>query len=188
MALVLNGQANTIGGLAAGGLPDDSVTTADVNFSPGKILQVVQTLKTDTVSHTGTGEADITGMTCNITPASTSNKILVLLTVTASWRCPTYIKLYRDSTKIGAGDAVTGKIDALFGGYQGSSTDGPFYYGMHAHSHSVLDSPSSTSELTYKLTWDSGTGNCGKYLNLGYNNASHLGRGSSQITLMEVAG
>ena len=31
MALVLNGSANTIGGLAAGGLPDDSVALADLS-------------------------------------------------------------------------------------------------------------------------------------------------------------
>ena len=31
MALILNGQANTIGGLAAGGLPDDSVALADLS-------------------------------------------------------------------------------------------------------------------------------------------------------------
>ena len=31
MALVLNGQANTIGGLAAGGLPDDSINLADLS-------------------------------------------------------------------------------------------------------------------------------------------------------------
>lgn len=31
MALVLNGQANTIGGLAAGGLPDDSIALADLS-------------------------------------------------------------------------------------------------------------------------------------------------------------
>ena len=152
----------------------------------GGIIQVVQTLKTDTTSHTGSAEADIAGMTCTITPTSSSHKVLVILTVTFSMRHSSYISLYRGSTKIGAGDAVSGKIDALFGGYPGSSNDGAMYFGMWAHTHQILDSPNTTSATTYKLAWRSEE-NSAKYLNYGFDNVDHSGRGSSAITLMEVA-
>ena len=47
-------------------------------FGGGKVLQVVQTYKTDTASTTSTSFTDVSGFSANITPASTSNKILVL--------------------------------------------------------------------------------------------------------------
>ena len=47
------------------------------NGGVGKILQVVQTVKTDAFSHNSTSLADITGLTATITPSSNSNKIFV---------------------------------------------------------------------------------------------------------------
>ena len=44
----------------------------------GKILQVVQVVKTDTFSSTTTGsDVDITGLSVSITPSSASSKVLV---------------------------------------------------------------------------------------------------------------
>ena len=160
--------------------------TSDLTWvAPTGLIQVIQTLKTDTTSYNGQTEADIAGMTCTITPTSSSHKVLVILTVTASWRGSSYISLYRGSTKIGAGDAVTNKIDALYGGYPGSSGDGDHYFGTWAHTHHILDTPNTTSATTYKLTWRS-EGTNWKYLNMGYDNVDHSGRGSSAITLMEI--
>ncbi len=51
----------------------------DAGLPAGAVLQVVQTTKTDTFSTTSTSFTDITGMTVNITPSSTSNKVLVLV-------------------------------------------------------------------------------------------------------------
>ena len=55
----------------AGGLPSGS---------NGGIIQVKQTVKTDTMSTSGTGGAyqDITGLSVTITPSSNANKILVI--------------------------------------------------------------------------------------------------------------
>ena len=49
----------------------------------GKVLQVVQTVKTDTFSRASTGGdvGDITGLSVSITPSSTSSKVLVFATV-----------------------------------------------------------------------------------------------------------
>ena len=54
----------------AGGLP------AGAN---GGIIQVVQTVKSDTFTHTGnTSVTDVTGLNVSITPSSNSNKVLLL--------------------------------------------------------------------------------------------------------------
>ena len=47
------------------------------NGGVGKILQVIQTVKTDTWSSTAASFTDISGMSLSITPTSTSNKILI---------------------------------------------------------------------------------------------------------------
>jgi hypothetical protein len=48
----------------------------------GKVLQVVSTTKTDTFTTSSTSLTDLTGMSASITPSSTSNKILVLSSLT----------------------------------------------------------------------------------------------------------
>jgi hypothetical protein len=51
------------------------------NIDAGKVLQVVQATKTDTFS-TGTNTfVDVTGLTLNITPSSSSNKIFIICDV-----------------------------------------------------------------------------------------------------------
>ena len=45
----------------------------------GKILQVLQTVKTDTFTTTSTSFVDVTGLSVSITPATTSSKILILV-------------------------------------------------------------------------------------------------------------
>ena len=62
------------------------VTDASGNLSfagTGKILQVVQTFKTDSTSQSGNSSTtfyDISGMSVSITPSSSSNKVLVMWT------------------------------------------------------------------------------------------------------------
>ena len=48
-------------------------------FGGGKILQVLQTVKTDTFTTTSTSFVDVTGLSVSITPATTSSKILILV-------------------------------------------------------------------------------------------------------------
>ena len=65
MALVLNGSANTIGGLAVGGLPDGSVALADLSTAPTKWTQ-------------GASTSVGTGTTCLITGIPSTAAIIVL--------------------------------------------------------------------------------------------------------------
>ena len=67
----------------------------------GKVLQVVQTVKTDSFgTSSSTSYTDITGLSVSITPTSSSNKILVLCTVGFSNTADALLQLLRDSTVI----------------------------------------------------------------------------------------
>ena len=44
----------------------------------GKVLQVIQTFKSDAFSSTSDGFFDISGLSIAITPSSSSNKILII--------------------------------------------------------------------------------------------------------------
>ena len=59
---------------------DNSGKPAFPNGGAGKILQVIQTYKTDTFSASigvGAETGDVTGLTVTITPSNANNKILV---------------------------------------------------------------------------------------------------------------
>ena len=200
MAITINGTANTITGLAAGGLPDDSVTTADVNFSPGKILQVVACPKTDHVTLT-TPDAtwnDITGVDqagsgsvwcCKITPAAITSKILVLwdISICMDGDGNIYhgVRIVRDSTAIHQGPAshastARATAESNAGQSKGSQIGGTF-----------LDTPFSSgspSEVTYKIQayWH----NHGVSINAGgtTSNDNYDISSTSNLTLMEIAG
>ena len=55
---------------------DGSTTISNLSGGVGKILQVKQTFKNDTTSTSGNSHVQIPGLTVNITPSSSSNKIL----------------------------------------------------------------------------------------------------------------
>lgn len=125
---------------------DDSISSISV----GKVLQVIQTVKTDLFSTSSTSFVDITGLSASITPKSTSSKILVDVAINsnitdAGWRAD--FRLVRDSTPIGLGTAGTNRIKATFvqDSYNSGSLSG------RASSAKYLDSPSTTSATTYKL-------------------------------------
>ena len=47
-------------------------------ISAGKVLQVVSTKKTDTFGTSSETHVDVTGLTANITPSATANKVFVM--------------------------------------------------------------------------------------------------------------
>ena len=166
-----------------------SATATDFQaVSAGKIGQVVSTTKTDITSTTSTSLADITGMSVAITPAATSSKILVLVDVKMANETAGYgshVSLLRDSTEIYRGDAASNRSRDSWGFFNNNNDRELSQGGLH-----YLDSPSSTSEVTYKLQWkteSSGT----VFLNHGHDDAqgqdnSYNNRMASSITVMEV--
>ena len=156
-------------------------------FGGGKILQVLQTVKTDTFTTTSTSFVDVTGLSVSITPATTSSKILILVHAyggnagTSSANALT--TLVRDSTEVFIGDAASNRI-------RSTTTIGPtrsatgYGYSMHIN---YLDSPSTTSSTTYKLqakAADSGTFVLGRDGDDA--DQANEGRTPSSIIVMEV--
>jgi len=183
MAIVINGSG-TVTGISVGGLPDGIVDDGTLAGS-NSVLQVVQTVKTDTASHTGASWSSAL-MSASITPASTSNKILVIYSATMVCNqagYTTYTSLWRDSTQIFLADAagsrgrssgVVGRVDA---------------YAGETLSQQYLDSPSTTSSVDYTFKARSSDGATVAYLNRGVtdrDNADYDFRGASSLTLIEI--
>ena len=122
-----------------------TVTEAMINGSLGKVLQVVQTTKTDTFTTQSQSFVDITGLSVAITPSSASNKILVSYTIQVGTNGYCDIRLLRGSTNIALGDAASPRTQSTT--HQG----GPVATASETFAIQWLDSPSTTSATTYKL-------------------------------------
>ena len=175
----------------------------------GKIGQVLQSVKTD-ISSTGSTSGYVLAGTdqsgsgsifcCKITPAATSSKILVTLDLTFSCNQIYYMDLLRDisggtsDTNLYRGGAATNKLHHTMGGYHdadGGSTSNvsmTFKHNMH-HVMTYLESPSTTSEVTYKTTFKVSQSGYdivfGRNWGDGDNDATSV-RTPSSITCMEV--
>jgi hypothetical protein len=176
MALELNGTTGV-------SLVQDGVIT-DANLPAGSVLQVVSTTKTDTSSVASTTYTDITGLSVSITPSSTNSKILVLTNISinpansngALWQ------LVRNSTPIAVNtiisNASSGGVYTESGANAGNTWNG---FGI-----SHLDSPSTTSSVTYKIQVRGGATTTAVFVNRRAFAADY--GGVSTITLMEIAG
>ena len=153
----------------------------------GKIAQIVQTTKTNSFTTTSTSWVDITGFSCSITPSSTSSKVLVNVTCgpianSGSWG--NFINLLRGSTVLISNTDGGGADSRDAWNGSGGATDTDASRIMLAPSIVYLDSPSSTSALTYKCQFQNGGGSTTSYFNRWGVNNDHAG--VSTITLMEV--
>ena len=118
----------------------------------GKILQVVNTLKSDTFSTTSSSLVDVTGLSATITPTSATSTILVMATVSgastdvANAGVTGYVIL-RGSTQIAVNTGLaydyTGQLSIR---NLGASTAVTLN-----HATNFIDSPATTSATTYKI-------------------------------------
>lgn len=156
----------------------------------GGVLQVVSTTKTDTFSTTtgGASPVDITGLSVTITPTSTSSKIYIMFSVHvgASAGSTTGVRLMRDSTAISIGDAASARPRMTTAGEgMGDNT-----WNSDVLTSAFLDSPSTTSAITYKLQMV-GNGTATNYVNRtgrDQDTSNDDYRSTSHITVMEIAG
>jgi len=160
----------------------------------GSILQVLQTVKTDTFSTTSlaSSPADVTGMSVSITPSSSSNKILVMVNGMAGYGSyKAMFRLVRDSTPISIGDANGNRprMSTSSSGYVANT--GLEQYHEAPFSICYLDSPATTSSTTYKLQMGSYSSSVSVYLNRNegwQDTANYDPTTASSITVMEIAG
>jgi len=168
-----------------------SATAADFQAAGGgKILQVKSVTWDDATSSTSNGGtyAAITGATLAITPSATSSKIFFQAMVTTGTHTyATYIKIQRGGSDIaGALGSVSGSRKAMTGYSQGGTADDAE---MQSTYISYLDSPSSTSSLTYTLLGSARHSSAGGWT-VNYpetdTDATYTGHSVSTITLMEI--
>ena len=175
--------------------PDsDTITTAMLKsgavssskLSSGKVLQVVSVVDDTDTSITSATYTD-TGLSANITPISTSSKILVTVNHNLRLSRSTSsvyggVKLLRGSTDIFNPDPIDS--NGAFGfGYQSGQTSSII---LLRNTFQFLDSPSSTSQVTYKTQGRVYIASNSNTLRFNYNGSGNNGK--SIMTLMEVAG
>ena len=131
------------------------ISAPNLTLPTGSVIQVVNATATGSVLLSGTTYTDLTGMSLNITPTSTSSKILIQYIVhsfnggsssgNSLWgSCG--IRLLRGST------TLQSDSDAFGGGYgSGINASNGNDRIMTRDAFTYLDSPNSTSQLTYKI-------------------------------------
>ena len=187
MPITINGSG-TVTGISAGGLPDGVITADDIAASAitrakmgyaGAILQVVQTTKTSATAFASTSTyQDVSGMSVTITPASSSNKVLV--TFQWSSQMNSWYGGYGEFRILRGATAIGAEPFAVQYCYSGGTGDN--YADFDTFSITFLDSPSTTSATTYKLQAKNSSSRT-IWFNSGYDSVT---RNCSTVTAMEV--
>jgi hypothetical protein len=144
-----------------------SALTALPSGVGGKVLQVITA--TDSTGRTTTSTSFVTGsntLSVTITPSSASNKIYVLVSgnMQSVSSQDTYYTIYRGATNLG--NVNNGFVYLLGYTYAGQCM-------------SYLDSPSSTSALTYQVYMKTDSGGTARI---------PTGTSTASITCFEIAG
>lgn len=154
----------------------------DAGMPAGTVLQTQSTTLTTIATMSTATYTDVTGMSVSITPSSTSSKILVLVNmhVNPANGVGVLWKLVRDTTDI----AVNNASNISTGGHY-SDTGGSASNVWSGNSVSHLDSPSTTSAITYKVQ-----ARATSSATFGINRRTISGDfgGVSSITVMEISG
>jgi hypothetical protein len=130
-----------MGGIVSDNVGRSSGLVKAASGGTGEILQVVSATHATEVDCTSTSYTD-SGLDVAITPSATSSKVLIYCNLCTSHVSGYYyyLTLYRDATDLSGGDA------------QGMlALNSPSGHMKHGSGFLYLDSPSSTSALTYSL-------------------------------------
>ena len=178
-------------------LPDTGDLTLGGPY--GKILQVVQTVKTDTYSESFASNVSSSscGLDVNITPSAATSKIFIMAQANVSnsdaidTTCG--IILFRGGSELSGaiGDAAGSREQLSSQSYTPYTSGQGSGYKVVAIPFHYLDSPNSTSQQTYsiRLRYNTTSGSETVYLNRTKDddNAYYRDRSVSTITAFEVA-
>ena len=151
----------------------------------GSVLQVVSSTKTDTASFSGVDTWHQSGLSVTITPSSSTSKVLITGFVSVGNTVATAgmsVQLRRGTgTSIGEGDAAGSRS-------RGHSETDTRPYAARSNPINYLDSPGTTSAVTYHAYLRSGSNTL--YLNMDGENSTGSNHRSlvSTLTAMEIAG
>ena len=206
MAIVINGSG-TVTGISVGGLPDGivdsgtlatnsvdsaelidgSIDTAHIAtdqitsaiLPAGSVLQVLQDVKSAEADLSTDTFTDISGFSQVITPASSSNKVLVNVNIGGVGKHSSLVQGYLQIMRSISGGADTAVHVFTRSSVNTNATDN--FFASH-ESCSFLDSPSTTSATTYKVQFKrhSAVGYWRMNCNTGTNDVT------STLTLMEI--
>jgi len=168
------------------------VSAPNLEVPEGSIRQVKNVVKKNTQTITTTSYTDISGLSITITPKDINSKFIISFAVwDAGTHFKTYLNLVRDTTTLfadadGAGDNRNRSTSAFVTQDDEMDTHG----NMHCHSMTVVDFPSTTSAITYKVQSKARSGHTA------YINRSTVDRAAgeyddrmvSHLTIMEIAG
>ena len=209
MAITLDGSG-TITGVSVGGLPDgivdtDMLAANAVTLAKSSGRKILQVLTNTTQNSTGSVSCstartyyDVPDQNVTITPTSNTSKILISFQQLGEFNPSGHV--FNWALERG----ISGGATTLIQGDIGSDTDKSAvfteslltYFNDNdttieiAHSSNYLDSPATTSAVTYKLkirTHENVTGTYYYNRTVRDNNANHSERGLSWITVMEVS-
>ena len=156
-------------------LPANTGTVlTDTAPKTGNVLQVVQGNSTTFTSSSSSTYSDL-GLSANITPSSTSSKILVLVNLIG-------VGKNTNNTKVSA-KLVRGATDIDVFSTESAQNTFTSQLDIGSLNATVLDSPATTSSTTYKIQVASTANSTQIFIN----NISGSLVGST-ITLMEIAG
>jgi len=195
MAITRIGGANAITGtIPQGNIANSSLgaVTALPAGVGGKVLQVVQATKTDTFTTTATSFTLVTDLAASITPSATSSKIFVTVSIMGQ-RSNTngevgQITIFKDSSNLINASSPGSRTPSITSGVQMGDSNGDV--NAEPYSFSILNSPSTTSSITYDVRVKQISSSGTVYINRVEDDLDNniRGRGISTITLMEIAG
>ncbi len=145
---IINENANTITIGKAGDTTNivGTLQNDGAALVTGKVLQVVSA--TDSTERSTTSTSFVTAsntLSVNITPSATSSKIFIISTFSGgNWTSGSnsaYYTIYRDSTNLAVGNNGMASVRA----------DGGGAGGIIPTSVSKIDTPNSTSQITYQI-------------------------------------
>tara|TARA_Y100000015_G_C2382506_1_gene85658 strand:- start:169 stop:651 length:483 start_codon:yes stop_codon:yes gene_type:complete len=129
-----------LGGSIANDKLAGSITNAKLS-TPGLVVQVVNASSTTGASTTA-ASMTASNLTADITPTSSSNKILVMMCTSIYMSqdgAQSSVTIFRDSTNLGRDDRGIVQFSDFEDRFQANAT------------MMLLDSPNTTSSVTYKL-------------------------------------
>jgi len=188
MALVLDGNGTmTVGNGDITGITRGAIESTAIGT--GAVLQVVQanTYATQTMSITTSGTLVASGFTLSITPTSATSKILyyygsTLGSTSSNSGVAGQVQMYRS---IGGG--AYSYCGGLYQTYWNTIATYIAYQQL-SFSMMILDSPTTTSTVTYQPYFNGSCGTSGGLCVLGGRNTDGLQYSGSYIIAMEIAG
>ena len=135
-------------------IPAGQTLDASSGFIPpaGGVLQVVQTVKSDTFSTTNSSFVEISGYSVTLTPSSVASKVMVEVCLHIGENTDAFpvFRMYRNGTELQIASAIGSGTSGMFGKTT-TGNDTRDQYLLEPVNFKFLDSPNTTDAVTYTI-------------------------------------